>query len=125
MKLIDSCGWLEFFVDGPLARAYEKVLLPDPEEILVPSIVLYEVFKFLLRTSSEETAIRCTAHMTQGRVIELDSALAVEAAEASLAYGLAMADAIVFTTARKFGADLFTSDADLKGLEGVTFLDRE
>ena len=122
MKLIDSCGWLEFFTDGPLGSNYDKELSSKPEEILVPTIVLYEVFKFLLRTSGEETAIRCTAHMTQCLVVDLDAALALESAEISIANNLAMADAIVYTTSRKHNAPLITSDADLKGLEGVVFV---
>lgn len=123
MRLVDSCGWLEFFTDGPLGDRYGKELSGDLGEILVPTIVLYEVYKFLLRTSSEETAIRCTAHMTQGQMVELDGALAVESAEISVRHGLAMADAIVYATARKHDARLITSDADLKGKEGVTFLE--
>lgn len=124
MRLIDSCGWLEFFTDGPLADRYADELAGDPGELLVPTIVLYEVYKFLLRTSSEETAIRCTAHMTQGRVVDLDGTLAIESAEISARQGLAMADAIVYAAARKHGAALFTSDADLKGMEGVVFLEK-
>ena len=123
MKLVDSCGWLEFFTDGPLGDRYARELAGDLSEILVPTIVLYEVYKFLLRTSSEETAIRCTAHITQGRVVDLESTLAIESAEISVRHGLAMADAIVYATSKKHGAKLFTSDADLKGLEGVTFLE--
>ena len=123
MKLVDSCGWLEFFVDGPLSSDYEKELSTKPDEILVPIIVLYEVFKFLLRTSGEETAIRCTVHMTQCRLVELDAALALESAETSIQRNLAMADAIVYATSRKFKAELITSDADLRGLEGVTFVE--
>jgi predicted nucleic acid-binding protein len=123
MKLVDSCGWLEFFTDGPLGSHYGKELATKQEELLVPSIVLYEVFKFLLRTSGEETAIRCTAHMTQCRVIDLDTTLALESAEISIANNLALADAIVYTTSRKHSAPLITSDADLKGLEGVVFVE--
>ena len=123
MKLIDSCGWLEFFTDGPLSADYEKELTSGLEEILVPTIVLYEVFKFLLRTSAEETAIRCTAHMTQCRVVDLDSVLAFESAEVSTRNSLAMADAIVYATSRKYGAQLITSDADLKGMEGVAYIE--
>lgn len=122
MRLIDSCGWLEFFTGGPLGDRYGEELSGDPGETLVPTIVLYEVYKFLLRTSSEETAIRCTAHMTQGRVVDLDATLAIESAEMSARQRLAMADAIVYATARKHGAEIFTSDVDLKGLEGVTYL---
>lgn len=124
MKLIDSCGWLEFFTDGPLSDEYAKELTDNLEEILVPSIVLYEVYKFLRRTSSEETAIRCTAHMTQCRVIDLDTVLALESAETSISNGLAMADAIVYATSKKYGAELITSDADLKGLDGVSYLEQ-
>lgn len=123
MKLIDSCGWLEFFTNGPLSERYGWEITASLNEILVPSIVLYEVFKFLLRTSSEIAAIRCTAHMIQCRVVDLDSVLALEAAETSIRNSLAMADAIVYAISRKFEAELFTSDVDLKGLAGVTFID--
>ena len=123
MKLVDSCGWLEFFTDGPLSSNYGKELSSKPDEIIVPAIVLYEVFKFLLRTSGEETAIRCTAHMTQCQVVDLDTALALESAEISIANNLAMADAIVYTTSRKHKAPLITSDSDLKELEGVVFVE--
>jgi predicted nucleic acid-binding protein len=123
MKLIDSCGWLEFFTDGPLSERYGKEITADLGEILVPTIVLYEVFKFLLRTSAEETAIRCTAHMTQCQVVDLDSVLAFESAEVSTRNSLAMADAIVYATSRKYGAQLITSDADLKGMEGVEYVE--
>lgn len=123
MKLIDSCGWLEFFTDGPLSAQYGKELTGSLDEILVPTIVIYEVYKFLLRTSSEETAIRCTAHMTQCRVMELDGVLALESAEVSIRNNLAMADAIVYATSRKHGARLITSDADLKEMDGVEFIE--
>ena len=124
MKIIDSNGWLEFFTDGPLSEPYSAEIATDPGEILVPTIVLYEVYKFLLRTSSEETAIRCTAHMTQCRVVDLDSVMALESAETSVRSKLAMADAIVYATSRKYNARLITSDIDLKGLEGVTYLEK-
>ena len=123
MKLIDSGGWLEFFTDGPLCAEYEKELAANLEEILVPSIVLYEVYKFLLRISSEETAIRCTSHMTQCQVVDLDTVLALESADLSIRGRLAMADAIVYATSRKYRAELITSDADLKGLDGVRYIE--
>jgi len=123
MRLIDSCGWLEFFTDGLRAAPYEKELTGKPEDILVPSIVIYEVYKFLLRTSGEETAIRCTGHMSQCEVVDLDVSLAIESAETSVEHNLAMADAIVYATSRRFKAKLVTSDADLKGLQNVNFIE--
>ncbi len=122
MRLIDSCGWLEFFTNGPRASAYEKELSAKPEDILVPAIVIYEVYKFLSRTSSEETAIRCTGHMSQCEVVDLDVSLAIESAETSLENNLAMADAIVYATSKRFESKLVTSDADLKDLPNVKFV---
>ena len=45
---MDSCGWLECFTDGALADEY-RPYLEDCDNMLVPSIVLYEVYKFLKR----------------------------------------------------------------------------
>ncbi|HEY3491179.1 MAG TPA: hypothetical protein VGK27_13815 [Candidatus Deferrimicrobiaceae bacterium] len=59
MRLVDSCGWLGFFSDGSLAEVYARELSAPPEEIVVPSIVLHEVYKFLLRTAGEEIALQC------------------------------------------------------------------
>jgi predicted nucleic acid-binding protein len=39
-----------------------------------------------------------------------------EAADLSLTHGLAMADSLVYATARRFGATLVTGDADFEGL---------
>ena len=46
----------------------------------------------------------------------MDESLALEAADISLAYGLAMADSLVYATARRHGARLVTADADFQGL---------
>lgn len=121
MRLVDSCGWIEVFTDGPAAGRYAE-LLERPEELIVPSIVLYEVYKALARAASEETALRCAAFMQQARLVALEASLAMESAETALRHGLAMADAIVYATALRHGAELVTSDADLEGLPGVRFI---
>jgi predicted nucleic acid-binding protein len=46
----------------------------------------------------------------------LDTSLALEAADVSLEHGLAMADSIVYATARRHGAKVVTGDADFDGL---------
>ena len=48
--------------------------------------------------------------------------IALLAADVSLQYGLAMADAVIYATARDQGAQVLTSDADLKVLPGVVYL---
>jgi len=44
MNPVDSCGWLEYFADGPGARFFAPAI-EKTEELLVPSIVLFEVYK--------------------------------------------------------------------------------
>jgi hypothetical protein len=36
MNLVDSCGWLEYFADGPNAEFYDAAL-EDPGSLLVPN----------------------------------------------------------------------------------------
>lgn len=120
MRVVDSSGWIEYFTDGPNAEAYSPHVAAD--DVVTPTIVLYEVYKVLRREASEEHALRAAAHLQSTQVVDLDGALALEAAEVSIEHRLAMADAIVYATARRYNADLYTGDADLAGLHGVTYL---
>ncbi|MBS1270725.1 MAG: tRNA(fMet)-specific endonuclease VapC [Gammaproteobacteria bacterium] len=118
MNIVDSSGWLSYFSGdknaGSFARPIESL-----EELLVPSITITEVFKSILRQRDEESAIEAIAHMEQGKVANLDSGLAVDAACFGTEYKLPLADSIIYATAQKYGAVLWTQDADFKGLEGV------
>jgi len=124
LRLIDSSGWLEVFKGGPQADRVAR-LLADPTEILTPTIAVYEVYKVLKRDASEEDALQAVAQMLQTNVVPLSETLALEAADTSLEHSLAMADAIVYATARSRGAELVTTDADLEGLPGVVFLSKK
>jgi toxin FitB len=124
VRLIDSSGWLEVFRGGPHADRVAR-LLGDPAEVLTPTIALYEVYKVLKRDASEEDALQAVAWMLRTNVVALSETLALEAADASLEHSLAMADAVVYATARSRGAELVTTDADLEGLEGVAFLSKK
>ena len=121
MLLVDSSGWLEFFMDGPLAGTYAQYL-KRPDDILTPTIVLYEVYKVIKRQRSEEEALTAVAQMGKTHVVSLNDTVALTAADVSLTYQLAMADAIVYATALLHKAKLATSDADLASLPGVVYL---
>lgn len=121
---MDSSGWLEVFRGGPHAAHVER-LLSDPYGIVTPTVALYEVYKILKREDSEEDALRAVAQMLKTNVVPLSETLALEAADISLEHGLAMADAIVYATARSYGAELVTTDGDLAGFPGVTFLSKK
>lgn len=124
MKLIDSFGWIEYFSDGPLATKYAPYIEDVNENNTVtPTVVVYEVYKRLKKEKGEQVALEAYAQMTRSKLVPLDDALALSAADTSLKMGLAMADSIVFTTAKIFSADLVTSDPDLKGLNGVRLVE--
>ena len=122
MRLVDSCGWLHIFKGTALADTYRHILEDGDSDTLVPTIVLYEVAKVLGRDMGETVTMECVLRMRQEKVIGLTDSLALDASSISLEHGLAMADAIVYATAREHEATLYTSDADLKGLPSVQFV---
>ena len=123
MIIVDSCGWLEWFSDGVLARKYQKYL-ENKNELLVPTIVLYEVYKILKREEGDEKALLAFGHMKISEVIHFDENLALRAADISLLHNLAMADAIVYAASLENNCRLITSDGDLKSLPQVTFISK-
>ena len=119
--LMDSSGWIEFFTGGPLADRYAAYLAPQ-HEVVTPTIVLYEVYKKIKRERGEETAVLFSGRLTATRVVPLTDSIALLAADLSLQHGLAMADAVVYATARDQGAQLITGDADLKDFPDVVYV---
>ena len=123
MMCIDSKGWIERLSDGPKSSRYNKIIdAVETEEIITPVIVLYEVYKKIKKIRGEEVALEAIAALSQTNVVTIDRTIALEAADYSLEYGLHMADALVYASARHHSAQLYTSDDDLKGLNGVTFI---
>ena len=68
------------------------------------------------RDLSEDRAIEAVAALQRAEIVEVDASLALEAAELSLELGLAMADSLIYATARRHEATLVTADADFEGL---------
>jgi predicted nucleic acid-binding protein len=120
LKVIDSSGWLEFFTDGPLADEY-AAHLDELSEVLVPTIVFFEVYKRIKRERSEEEALVAVSQLRKARVIPISEILALKAADLSLEHKLAMADALVYATALVHDATLFTCDSDFEAIPGVQY----
>ena len=119
MKVVlDSSGWIEFFTGGPLAEQYAAYLTPR-YRLITPTIVLHEVYKKIKRERGEETALLFAGRLNSTHVVHLTESIALLAADISLRHGLAMADAIVYATAKDQEAEVVTGDADLKDLPGV------
>jgi predicted nucleic acid-binding protein len=118
---MDSSGWIEFFTGGPLANRYAAYFAPR-YDCITPTIVIYEVYKIIKREKGEETALLFSGQLSASHIIELTESIAYLAADMSLRHGLAMADAIVYATAKDQDAQVVTGDADLKDLPGVIYV---
>jgi len=116
--VVDSSGWIEVFTDGPSAEVFLQVM-EDEDRLVVPSITIFEVFKWILREHSEADAIQASAEMQRGLVVQLDLMAAIAAAQLSHTLRLPMADSVILTTARQHQARLYSMDADFQGLSDV------
>ena len=120
MNLVDSCGWLEYFADGPNAKFFGKAI-EDVDRLLVPTICLLEVFKRVFQQRGEAAALQAVTNMQEGRVVSLDTATALRAARISADLKLPMADSVILATAQAHDAVVWTQDADFKSIPAVNY----
>ncbi len=121
MHVIDSSGWVEYLVNGTNADFFASPI-QDRENLIIPTICLYEVFKRVLSEFGEDKALETVGEMLSGIVVELDRDIAIRAAQISLESKLAMADSIILATARTYDAMLWTQDVHFKDLDGVKYI---
>ena len=68
MNIVDSSGWVEYLTKG----ANGPVFLPivqDTQNLLVPTITIYEVFRRVLQEMDAETALQITGVMSLGKEV--------------------------------------------------------
>jgi predicted nucleic acid-binding protein len=123
MNVIDSSGWLEYFTNGENAEFFAPAI-ENSENVLVPTISLFEVFKRVLVERNRDDAIEAVALMKEGRVVDLDDSLALLAAELSVELKLPLADSIILASSREHNATLWTQDAHFKGLDDVKYIEK-
>ena len=124
MNVVDSSGWLEYFINEKNA-AFFAPAIEDSQNVIVPTISLFEVFKRILVEKNRDDALEAVALMKEGHVVDLDDNLALVAAELSYEMKLPLADSIILATARANNATLWTQDAHFKDVEGVKYLQKK
>jgi len=120
MNVVDSIAWLEYFASGPNAGFFAKAI-EDTQQLIVPTLSLFEVFKRVLEQRGEGDALQAVAVMRQGMVVDLDGAIVLRGAKLSLEYRLPMADTVMLATARSYDATVWTQDADFENVLGVQY----
>ena len=123
LVVVDSSGWVEYMGSGPKADSFARYL-EFPETLLLPSIIVFEVYKKASREFGKTLAenFLSQAFALGDRLIALDLELAIMASRRSVENHLPMADAIIYATAQLYNAQLVTSDAHFAELPNVVFL---
>ncbi len=124
MNIVDSSCWLEYFAGSRVGDEVSSVI-EDTDHLLVPSIIVYEVFKKLILELDEDKAIYAVAHMKQGHIVNLDTDLAIYAAKIGKDNKLAMADSIIYAISKKYNALLWTQDKHFKDLKSVKYFEKK
>ena len=114
LVVLDSSCWLEYFADTDRADLFAPAI-EAVETLIVPVLTVYEVVKKLVREAGDEVASAALSLMQRGRLVDIDLSLALESA----VNGLSVADSLIYATARRHGAVLWTQDARFDGLPGV------
>ena len=122
MNIVDSSGWLEYFAEGHNASFFASAI-QRPQELLIPTLSIYEVFKRIVQQKDESDGLRAVAAMHQGTILPLDETLALTAARLSLDTKLPMADSIILASARSTESVLWTQDRHFQGMEGVRYVE--
>ena len=120
MNVVDSSGWLEYFAGGENAPFFAPAI-ENTEELVVPTLSLYEVFKRVTQQRTENEAFLAISAMQQGNVVGLDAGAAIRAARVSIRHRLPMADSIMLDAANTHEATLWTQDSHFEGVEGVRY----
>lgn len=121
MNLVDSCGWLEYFANGPNASFFEKPI-EDTNRLIVPAICICEVVRRLLQqNAAQDDIVVMIAAMRMGEVIPLNEALALQAAQIGVGLKMPLADSIIFATAEAYGATIWTQDQHFQNLPRVKY----
>jgi predicted nucleic acid-binding protein len=120
MNLVDTSGWIEYFFAGPNASFFAGPI-EATQELIVPVVCLYEVFKKVNLVADEARALQAVAQMKQARVVELTEDIALKASLVSIRQKLPMADSLIYATAQALGAVVWTQDDHFRSLAGVKY----
>jgi len=120
MNIVDSSCWLEYLMGTETGAAVASAV-ENPDELIIPTITLYEVYKKLLAEKGEEYALNVVSYMQTGTVIDLNAGLSLAAAQISRKHKLPMADSIIYATSLHYSAVIFSCDKHFKDIPNIQY----
>lgn len=119
--VIDSSGWLEYLTADTKSDSFASYF-KDSSQILIPSLVLFEVRKVLLSRHTKVLADTFVSNALLMKIVPLDEKIALNAASLSIDHKLTLADAIIYASTLEMKAVLVTSDDHFKELKDVIYI---
>ena len=123
MRVVDTSAWIEWLVGSSLGKRLAQEI-PEKTQCIVPTIVQLELAKWLVRETSDDQADQMIAYTQKCVVVQLDTRIALHAADLHRQYKLATADAVVYATALESRAELLTCDAHFENLPSVVLVNK-
>jgi predicted nucleic acid-binding protein len=124
MNVVDSSCWLEYFAGTEVGEKVAPVI-EDLDNLVIPAIVIYKVFKKLLVETNEDKALLAIAHMKQGKVIDIDANLSIYAVKIGKENHPALADSIIYATTLITDSMLYTQDKHFQNLKDVNYYEKK
>jgi PIN domain nuclease of toxin-antitoxin system len=123
MNIVDSSLWVEYFLENDIDRSIIDAI-KDADNLYIPVISLYEVYKKFLSIGDSEKANIAVAIMQNAVVIGINPPLAILAAQLGKQHKLPMADSIIYATAVSCDAELYTQDKHFENLDRVHYFSK-
>ena len=120
MNIVDSSLWIEYFLENDIDQSIIETI-KDSDNLYVPVISLYEVYKKFLSIGDSEKADIAIDIMQNAVVIGLNPQIAVLAAQLGTQHKLPMADSIIYATAVLYDTDIYTQDKHFENLDRVHY----
>ena len=120
MKVLDSFAWIEYFRGSSKARAIREHVEGNVP-IYTPSVCLTEI-KAKYLNEGRDPSERISFIMERSLIIDIDSKVALAAADVKKRYGLHTVDALVYASAQSKGVTLVTGDNHFRKLSGVEMI---
>ncbi len=123
-NIVDSCGWVAVHTKEKGFNKFEEIL-QRPDKLIIPVITILEVRNVITKLVNEQLANYVISKMKLGEIIDINELLAIEASKSAEKYNLAAADSLIFATAQKVDAVIWTLDAHFEGLPNVNYLGKK
>ena len=123
MNIVDSSLWIEYFLENNINQSVIDTIR-DTDNLYIPIISIYEVYKKFLSIGDSEKANIAVAIMQNAAVIGMNPPLAILAAQLGKQYVLPMADSIIYATAVLWNAELYTQDKHFENLDRVHYFSK-